>query len=356
MTEKGLLQSLPTITGIGARLTIAVLKKHNVPTAPLLRRAGLSEHDFDGRQHRVSAASQSKFLEYAAEAIDDSAFGLHLAEDANPREEGLLFYVTSAAPNLREALTLNARYSQIVNEAVRIKPAHAPGGIVAEVSFIGLARHTAKQVTEFGIAITIKALREIAGRNIYPTRVSFVHGRNSDLRTFERFFRCPVEFGASSDQFAFSHETLALPLVTEDRHLLETLQPICEEAAKDRSTALGTVRAAVKSEVHKLLPHGKARRYTVARSLGLSERTLTRKLADEGPTYEQVVDELRQSLARQCIKERSLSLSQIAWLLGYEGSTSFNHAFRRWTGRSPSVARNEKLLPALVRPLVEVTV
>jgi AraC-like DNA-binding protein len=348
VTEEGSRQALPTVTGIAARLTIAVLKKQNVAVGPLLRRAGLSQQDFGGPQQRISAASQGKFLEYAAEATDDSAFGLHLAAEANPREAGLLFYVTSAANNLGEALALFARYSRIVNEAVRIKPTHGPEGIVAEISFIGLPRHTAKQVTEFGVAVTIKALREIAGQNIRPTHLSFIHGRNSDLSAFERFFGCAIQFGASRDQVAFSNETLALPLVTEDRHLLETLRPICDAAAKERGTAMGTLRAAVENEAQKLLPHGKAKRHIIAKSLGHSERTLTRKLADEGTAYDQVLDQLRQSLALQYIKEQGVSLSQIAWLLGYEGSASFNHAFRRWTGRSPSVVRSEKLLPASV--------
>jgi AraC-like DNA-binding protein len=69
-------------------------------------------------------------------------------------------------------------------------------------------------------------------------------------------------------------------------------------------------------------------------------------LADENTTYEEVVDQLRRSLALQYVKEPNLSVSQIAWLLGYEGSSSFNHAFVRWTGRSPSATRNEKQLPA----------
>jgi AraC-like DNA-binding protein len=93
-----------------------------------------------------------------------------------------------------------------------------------------------------------------------------------------------------------------------------------------------------------LLPHGKANKETVAKAVGLSTRTLSRRLADEGASYEEVVDQLRRSLALQYIKEPGMSLSQIAWLLGYEGQTSFNHAFRRWTGRSPSAARDQKLL------------
>ena len=108
-----------------------------------------------------------------------------------------------------------------------------------------------------------------------------------------------------------------------------------------------SLRATVENEAQKLLPHlRKAKRHRVAKTLGHSERTLTRRLADESTTYEEVVDQLRRSLALQYVKEPSLSVSQIAWLLGYEGSTSFNHAFRRWTGRSPSATRNEKQLPA----------
>lgn len=213
---------------------------------------------------------------------------------------------------------------------------------------MGLSRHAAKQVTEFGVGVTIKALREIAGRKIRPTHLSFLHARNSNLREFEDFFGCPVEFGASGDQVAFSNEMLALPLVTEDRYLLETLRPLCDEAAKERGTASGSLRAAVENEAQKLLPHGKAKKHFVAKSLGHSERTLARRLVDEGTTYEEVLDQLRESLALQYIKEGGVSLKQIAWLLGYEGPTSFNQAFKRWTGRAPSVARSERLLHASV--------
>ncbi len=112
--------------------------------------------------------------------MDDGAFGLHLAEEANPREAGLLFYVASAANDVGEALELFARYSRIVNEAMRIKLVRAPEGVVAEITFGDHSRHSAKQVTEFATAIILKGVREVAGRNIRPMHVSFAHGRNSD--------------------------------------------------------------------------------------------------------------------------------------------------------------------------------
>ena len=172
--------------------------------------------------------AEGKLLEYAAEALGDNEFGLHLAEQANPREEGLLFYVASAAEHVGDALALTARYCRIGNEDVRLKLIRSPQGVIVETKFVGLPRHYAWQNTEFMIAATIKSLQEMAGREFRPAQVAFTLARNSELREFERFFGCPVEFSASADQFSLSSETLALPLVTEDRHLLETLQPICE--------------------------------------------------------------------------------------------------------------------------------
>jgi AraC-like DNA-binding protein len=97
--------------------------------------------------------------------------------------------------------------------------------------------------------------------------------------------------------------------------------------------------------VHKLLHHGKANRQRVAKALGLNAQLLSEKLAKENTSFDHVVDRLRHSLALQYVKEPKISLDQIAWLLGYEGPTSFNNAFARWTGRSASAARKEQQRP-----------
>ncbi len=345
MTEGATLQT-PAVAGFAAKCAIAALHEHNVATRPLLHRAGLSERAFDNPRHRASAVGQVEFLEYAAKAMDDKAFGLHLAEQANPREAGLLFYIVSAARNLGEAWTLLARYYPIVNEGVRLKLARQPESVIVKIGLVGIPRHRARQITEFRIGVFIRASREITGRDIRPTRVACAHVRNAHLREFERSYGCPVEFGAQTDLLEFSNETFALPLITADPQLLQTLRPLCEEVARARHTALGSIRTAVENEVWRLLPNGRADADTVAKGLGLSIRTLSRRLSAEGTTFAEVVDQLRRSLALDHLKEPSFTLSQIPRLLGYKGQTSFNHAFKRWTGRSPSAVRNEKRLPA----------
>jgi hypothetical protein len=107
---------LPSATGFAARQAIAILRRRDVPIASLLNRAGVSESDIDDPHRRIGAMAQGKLLEYAAETLKDSEFGLHLAQKANPREAGLLFYVASAADDIGDALALAARYCRIVNE------------------------------------------------------------------------------------------------------------------------------------------------------------------------------------------------------------------------------------------------
>jgi AraC-like DNA-binding protein len=343
---KGAIPRLPTATGFAAGQAVAALRAHDIDPAPLLARVGISEQDLTEEHNRISAEAQAGFLEFAAAALHDPAFGLHLAEKVNPREMGVVFYVTSAGKDLGEALALFARYCRIVNEAVRIQLKRQDSDLVIEGDFVGVTRVRARQNAEFGAAVVLKMLREITGRNVHPTSITLVHVRNPHFRELERFFGCPIEFGGSSGQFVFSYQSLATPLITEDVHLLDALRPICDDAAKQRETAPGSLRGAVENEAQKLLPHGQAQRGHVAKRLAMSTRTLARRLADEGTTFEDVIDELRRSLAMQYIKTPSLSLSQMAWLLGYEGSASFNHAFRRWTGAPPSAARLETLLPA----------
>ena len=338
-------RQLPTTTGFPARRAVAALRKQNIDPASLLQRADLSEQDLN-QENRISSVAQAKLLEFAAEALHDPSLGFHLATEVDPRELGLPFYVASAAKDLGEAIALLARYCRIINEAIRVQMTRWSSDLVIEVHVVGVPRFLAAQNAELAIAVILKSLRVITGRNVHPTKITLVHMRNSDLREFERFCGCPVEFGGSTDQLVFSNETLTVPLITEDMHLLDVLRPICDEAAKQRETPSASLRALVENEAQKLLPHGRAQRHVIAKKLAMSTRTLARRLASEGTTFEEVVDELRRSLALQYMKTSSVSLSQAAWLLGYEGATSFNHAFRRWTGRPPSAARVERLRPA----------
>ena len=178
---------LPTTTGFPARRAVAALRKHDIDPAPLLQRVGLSEQDLDNQENRISSDAQARLLEFAADALHDPSLGFHLSTEVDPRELGLPFYVASAAKDLGEAIALLARYCRIINEAIRVQMTRRSSDLLIEVHLVGVARFLAAQNAELAIAVILKSLRVITGRNVHPTKITLVHTRNSDFREFERF-------------------------------------------------------------------------------------------------------------------------------------------------------------------------
>jgi AraC-like DNA-binding protein len=334
-------RSSPTVTGLAVKCALRALVKRQLDPQPLLKRAGLSDHDLNDPQVRFPVSNQGRFLQYAADALQDPALGLHLAEASNPRESGLLYYVSSAAKDLWETLSLFLTYSSLVNESLRLSVSRPADGAIAEFRIEGASPQTVRHNTEFWVAMVVKSARQISGRRFRPLRVAFPHSSAGDIDDFKRFFGCQVTFDAPVGQIGFSRESLSLPLLTEDPHLLQVLKPICDAAARARGTAAGSVRESVETEVQRLLPRGGVQLQTIAKALAMSERTLSRRLSAEGTSLSEIVDNVRRSLALQYVGKPGISLGQAAWLLGYEGQTSFTHAFRRWTGKSPSAARRD---------------
>jgi AraC-like DNA-binding protein len=148
-----------------------------------------------------------------------------------------------------------------------------------------------------------------------------------------------IEFGADVDELVFPAAVKLLPLVGADPHLNQLLIKYCDEALPHRKANVATLRSGIENAIIPLLPHGMARAAEIARRLGMSHRTLARRLASEGLTLSVILDELRASLAGNYLKTGELPISQIAWLLGYREVSAFTHAFKRWTGMTPRQSR-----------------
>jgi AraC-like DNA-binding protein len=155
----------------------------------------------------------------------------------------------------------------------------------------------------------------------------------------EDYFACPVTFGSVEDRVTYPCSWEEQPLVSADPYLNELLVRYCEEALVHRARPPEALRTRIENAITPLLPHGRARAENVARELGIGIRTMSRRLAGEGLTFSLILDELRSDLARRYLEERSLSVSQIAWLLGFQEVSAFTHAYKRWTGMTPTGAR-----------------
>lgn len=152
----------------------------------------------------------------------------------------------------------------------------------------------------------------------------------------------PSIWWRSGDEIVFSGEAAKLPVTNADNYLNKLVISACESAVSVRKARSGVIQADVENAIAGLLPHGNARIETVARKLGVSPRTLRRKLAAQSLTFAGILEDLRVALAKHYLAEQDLSISRIAWLLGYTEVSAFSHAFRRWTGRTPRADRSRR--------------
>ena len=154
-----------------------------------------------------------------------------------------------------------------------------------------------------------------------------------------RFVGTKVEFGADGDEFALNPDVRELPLIHADTHLNDLLLKYCEAALADRRGDVSQLRTRVENAISSLLPHGRVLVEDVARGLGMSKRTLARRLSDEGLNFTETLQQLRRDLAVRYLDDRKLHISKIAWLLGFHEVSAFTHAFKRWTGKTPRQMR-----------------
>jgi len=149
-----------------------------------------------------------------------------------------------------------------------------------------------------------------------------------------------MEFAAGGDEVLLPLQAKSLAAVNADPYLNTLLEGYCDQIVSHRRVKSGNWRSVVENAIAPLLPHGEATIDNVAHRLGLGRRTLARRLASENVTFSGVLNELRRGLANQYLQEGELTMAELAWLLGYQGSSAFSHACKRWTGASPSKLRS----------------
>jgi AraC-like DNA-binding protein len=336
-SEPGL-ASIPMAQGGLSRLAIARLKSAGVAVAPLLRRVELTPELIADPEGRLSVRSQIALLDEAAIALKDDCLGFTLARDFDPREIGLLYYVMASSQTLGEALKRLARYSKVTNEALAF--GYREGNrLIVSLSYSGVPRHSDRHQIEFCMFGLLRICRLLTGQNVVPQHFSIAHHRSEGIAEMARFVGTKVEFGADRDEFALNLDARELPLAHSDSYLNDLLVKYCEAALADRRDDTSQLRTKVENAIASVLPHGKVLVEDIARSLGMSERTLARKLSDEGLNFTEILQNLRRDLAVRYLKDRKLHVSKIAWLLGFREVSAFTHAYKRWTGKTPSQRR-----------------
>ncbi len=328
----------PTAAGALTRLAYAQAQAAGIDVDPILKKTHLTLLQIEDPGARLRVRDQINFLNRVADDLQDDFLGFHLALKADLREIGWLYYVAGSSETMGEALRRGARYSSIINEGISLHYADK-GDIVMTIRYVGVGRHVDRHQIEFLMAVLVRMCRQLTGLRLLPAHVQFIHRRERACPEFAEFFGGDVEFGAGADRATIATAIRNMPTVSADPYLNKLLVAYFEEVLSRQPAYKESFRASVENAMVPLLPHGKARAAEIAHQLGTSQRTLARRLSAEGLSFSDVLEGLRSDLAKRYLADKDLSISEIAWLLGYQEVSAFSHACRRWTGDTPRTVR-----------------
>jgi hypothetical protein len=243
MTEMKLntVTSLPTGTGWIARATYARCVEKGIKADTLLRKAGLTPPQIHNPELRIPVRCQIKFLNLAARALSDEFLGFHLAQTADLREIGLLYYVMASSELLGDALKRCARYSALNNEGVRFSY-RADRDVRIDFDYVGRRYYTDRHQIDFVMTTLVRLCRELTGYNLLPQRATFTHCPTDISEEISEYFGRRVVFGEIVDRMIFPKAVERLP-VRIDPYLNALLQRYCDEARAARATSFRKIVA-----------------------------------------------------------------------------------------------------------------
>lgn len=193
------------------------------------------------------------------------------------------------------------------------------------------------QIYDVSAAVGYNMVRDLTGGAVQASEVLLSRPAPRNPEPYRRFFGCPVRFNEAQNCLILPGRSLGFKLPTADARLRERLIIALQQQIAQTQGFAARVRHAIRP----LLLAGDASHKRVAAHLNLHPRTMGRRLEEEGVTFEQLKDEVRLAASRELLARTELAVSDVATALGYATPSAFVRAFRRWTGKSPSVWRRE---------------
>jgi AraC-like DNA-binding protein len=288
----------------------------------------------------VSPKAFGAFLDRVAEALEEPHLGLLMPSALKfPRYEiGELAARSSAT--LREAMQRLVKYSALLGDTVSFELEE--GGFHHRIA--GHPRGVSRHLNEFAMAMGVHQCLALTGHPMRVREVRFVNARPSgELEPLRQYFgTLALHFGHAENTLLFDPAVLDAKVLTADPRLLATVEGMAEAALARRAPSASAFAATVERKVRAQLEAGEHNVRRLALSLHMSTRTLQRRLEAEGTRYADLLDAVRESLARELVARKEPSLSEIAFRLGFSEFATFSRAFKRWTGTSPGAFRSEK--------------
>ncbi len=312
-----------------------------IDEAGFLRSVGLDPDAAADPKAMVTDLVYYDLLERIAQKIDVTDLPLRTGASMRCDDYGALGLAFKAAPTLYGSYARVARYGRLWTSVVSYELRPLGDNVLFALHRAGPRRLGMRLSNEATLASAVAIAREVATDGRFsPREVHLRHPAPRDISEHEAYFGCPLVFGSDQDGLVISPQAMNRANRLGDKGITQFLQAHLDEDLAKLSEDL-SLADRTKDIVARALSDGIPRMDDVARRLGLSVRSLHRRLAENGLTFQTVTEDARRELAEGLLRDEQFSIAEIAFLTGFSEQSAFNRAFKRWVGRTPARYRKD---------------
>lgn len=326
---------MPMIRSSLISAVVAEMAKAGHDPAPLLHHYGFSGATLSNPYALVPLHRFVGFCEDAARQTKDEALGLKVGQAVSSGQQGPAGFIFSASKTVGEALRRYVKLMAAWQDAAHTGVVAFGRGAQAYIYCIADERISIRrQDAELTLSIVLRQLRTVLGRDWRPLAVHFEHAAPGDLKPYRKIFGVVPSFGEPINRLVIARSDLASRLTPQDHSLWPFIERHLGDLSKERQVHL-SMRAQVDNAIINRMGLGDVGLAAISADLGLSVRSLQRRLDEEGVTFTDLLHTVRRRVAEASLRKPRARVSEVAQALGYADSAVLTRAFRRWTGKTP---------------------
>lgn len=332
-----------SISVIGLWPLIDIATHRGLDVGSLLSRVGIDATRLRDPCARIPEVRGTALWRLVEAELEDRDLGLRVLERVTEHSLDVFGYIWRASATVGHALRHGIRHARVLADTVDIELRF--GGARAELQYTFLAP-TTRPIRDYTVGLMVRFAQLLNPAGRHDGRVHFDYPRPADLHVHEQVLGVPVVFDAPRARIELDRHYLDAPVPGADPRLCEILERQVERFATEMPHDAGFVEL-VRRAIVLELSRGDASLGAVAQHLGLSARTLSRRLKEENVTHQRLLDELRHELAVRYLRDEYRSMTEVAYMLGFAHPSALNKAIRRWkdAGIEPALLASPVMKP-----------